>query len=157
MKVNLEGVESWKSGGGILPPGKHNVVIADVDEGVSRNGHPQLELRLESLDPSAAGAGIRDWIVVTANTLGRVRQLLEAVGIEIPDGEFDLPVAKLFDKRVTIYVVEEPKQSGDGTRTTVSSYSKLEESDLPADTAGLPVGASAGNGAGARNQADLPF
>lgn len=151
ITVNLDEVEAWEATGAILPPGRHACVIADVDEGTSSGGHPQLTVRSESLDPQQAGAGITDWIVITPKSLGRVRQFLEAAGVEIPEGEFKIPSAKLFDKKLTVFVKDGTKP--DGTKKTeVAAYAPFEASDVPADTAGL----GAGNGTGG-SEPDVPF
>lgn len=153
IEMQLDNVDAWEAGGGILPPGKHVCTITDAKQGESRNGHPQIELRAESVDPQAAGAGIRDWVVITPNSMGRVKQLLEAAGISIPSGSFNFDPAQLEGKRVTLYVAVGRKPDG-SEKNEVTGYASPQESDLPADTSGLPTG----NGSGAsRQDEDIPF
>lgn len=150
MKVNMTNVDSWK-GGGLLPPGRHVCVIDRCDEGTSSGGHPQLEIDLRSVAGAEEGGTIRDWIVVIPKTLGKVRQFLEAAQVEIPEGEFDIPVASIPGRRVAIIVRTEPDQKGE-PRNRVVAYDEIgPETDVPADTNGM-----AAVGSGQRDD-DIPF
>jgi hypothetical protein len=152
IKANFKGVEAW-SGGSVLPPGKHRVVIADVEETTSSNGNDQIKVRFEGLG-NQAGSAITDWITVNENTLGRVLGFLRAAGLEVPEDEFEIPTGRLLDQQLTIVVREERIEQGQraGEMTAkVKAYLPAEAgSDIPADTAGLSNGGGGG-------QDDLPF
>lgn len=127
IEMNLDGVEAWK-GGAILPPGSYNCTIASAEEGTSKGGHPQIEVKLEALDGDYAGGTITDWIVITEGSMGRVRQLLEAGDFQIPEGNFALAASDLAGLKVRILVREEPKNDGSGDmRSRVKAYEPVGE------------------------------
>ena len=137
----LDGVDAW-TGGAILPPGWHEVRVNEANETRSSNGHPQAELKMESPDGS-----ITDWVTVTRNSLGRVKQVLLAFGIEIPPSKFGMDWSQLVGRSVRIFVREEPKNGGSGeTRTVVKAYE--------ASTGAVPAVVGAG---ASQKEEDLPF
>lgn len=148
-KINLDGVEAW-SGAAILPPGRHRVRIDGADEG-EKNGHPVVELQMSAESGQLSGYGCRDWIHITPNTLGRVKQFLEAVKVEIPQGDFEMPTSKLPGRQVCVLLKEEPKQDGSGMRTVVAAYMPADQAsaDVPGET---PAPASTG-----KRDDDIPF
>jgi hypothetical protein len=140
----LDSVEAWK-GGAVLPPGWHDIRVAEVSEGTSSGGHPQAELKMENPEGS-----IRDWVTVTAESLGRVKQVLEAFGIEIPEGKFAMDWAQLAGCSARIFVAEEQKNDGSGQmRSTVKAYE-------PSTVGSSSAPAAAGNGTTEKDEA-LPF
>lgn len=147
MTIKLENIdqqEAWNVSQ-VLPPGWHNVRIASSEEGQSSGGHPEIELELESL----LGEGrMKDWLVVTSQSLGKVRQLIEAAGVQIKGGVWEFDPAVLTGAQVSILVRVEPKLS-DPSQTVhkVVGYESLRDD--------IPTGA--GNGAARSADADIPF
>lgn len=138
----LDAVDAW-SGGAILPPGWHEVSVNQVNETKSTNGHPQAEIRMDSPEGS-----ITDWVTVTSESLGRVKQVLLAFGIEIPAGKFGMDWSQLVGRQVRVFVREEPKNDGSGqTRTKVKAYEPSRGG----------AGASSGMPGASREGDDLPF
>ena len=144
MKINLQGVEAWK-GSGLLPPGTHTVEITSAQEKTSGGGKPQVEVELRAIGGEFDGGTIRDWITITEAAFGRVRQFLEAVRYEIPDGEFEMPVTELVGRQCSIVVREEP-YDGD-MKSKVKAYEQSGSSDVT----------PAGVGANSKSTSDLPF
>jgi hypothetical protein len=96
----MDKVDAW-SGGTILGLGWHNVTIELANAGTSSGGYPQLELEMANNEGS-----IRDWIVVMDKTLGKVKQVIEATGVEVKDlSKFEPAV--LLNRKVRIHVSEE--------------------------------------------------
>lgn len=119
ITVNLDGVEAWNAGQ-ILPPGKHVVRIEDASEGTSSGGHPQLEVEFAAVDGTGS---IRDWLVVTQGAMGKIRAFLEAAGIQIPEGPFQVAASALRGARLQIVVAEEPDyRDPDKKRSRVMGY-----------------------------------
>lgn len=117
-------------GGSILSAGDHLVKVIDLDgEGNSKNGYPQIEVKLGNDQ-----GDIRDWIVVIPSTIGKVVQLTDAAGLERPnDTEVSLEgsgyrftptyLARLLGKEVGVIVREEPDRNDPSrTRTRVQGY-----------------------------------
>jgi hypothetical protein len=155
-----------RTGGTILPEGDHVCEITEIDGGGnSSGGYPQIEVRLGNADGE-----IRDWIVVLPTTVGKVVQLIEAVGLERPDDDqvhvdgagFRLDpkyLDQLYGKKVGVIVRSEPDRKTPGVmRDRVAGYkpaSEIAASDV------TPPGAadSFKHDAGSTAQADkkIPF
>jgi hypothetical protein len=130
---NLEGVEAWSSTT-ILPPGKHQVTITEAKEGTSSGGHPEIEMQF-----SGDQGEIREWLQFTERTFGKVKQFMEAVGVQAKPGE-DFPTGELEGKRLGIMVTTEPRQDDPSkTRSRVAAF-------LPSE-----------GGNGSSGDQDLPF
>lgn len=104
---NLADVEAW-SGGSLLPPGRHLCRVDSVDDSqLSPGQHPQIIVDLRCTNGQHAGSTAKDWIVITEKTLGKVRQFLEALGMQIPQGDFYLPTDHIPGRPVVVNVIEE--------------------------------------------------
>jgi hypothetical protein len=135
---DMDKVEPW-SASNILGPGRHLVTIEAAVEGTSSGGHDQVELEFDAMNGSGS---IRDWLVFTPATLGKARQLLDAVGIQPAGDEWVFPTDELRGRRLTIVVAQEEYQGNQKTR--VQAY-------LPPETSG-----ESANGAPA-DDSPLPF
>jgi len=106
--------EAWEvSTERILGDGNHVVKITGAEDGSSSGGHPQIELQLANDQGE-----IRDWMVITKASVGKVVSLATAAGVEIPS-EDDIAdtstlrlkqawIDKLVGKTVGIVVRDEP-------------------------------------------------
>jgi len=119
ITLNLSGVEA-STGGAVLGVGKHRATFTESVEGESSGAHPQFEVKLSNDEGS-----IRDWVVITDKSLWKVRQMIEAVGHEIPDGEFKFQASWLVGCEVGITVAIEKYKDEDKTR--VKYYDRLPE------------------------------
>jgi hypothetical protein len=119
LNVDLTDVEAW-AGGIITPPFDGLVEVDDAEEGASSGGHPQFMLELRAVEGEQAGSTIRDWIVVTPQSAGRVKQVLEAMGVSNLDGPVAFDAPELIGKRCRIVVREEP-YNGE-MKTRVKAY-----------------------------------
>lgn len=142
--INLDNVEAW-SAGAILPPGLHDVRIESAEDGTSSGGHPQVALQMSAIGGDHAGFGVRDWLTLTPSALGRIRQFLEAVKVEIPSGDFEFPTSKCVGRTVRVLVAEQDKNDGSGDkRTVVAAY-------MPAE------GTAAAASGAPKSDDDIPF
>jgi hypothetical protein len=154
--------ERWDPNSALmLPPGNHICTIRKAEEGTTRNGNDQIEVQVEK-----GGDTLRDWIVITPATLGKVIQLAEAAGVEnpgavsIPSTEWSAWVEGLVGKKVGVIIRDEPhydtaKAAQGQTQRKVQAYCTVEElgqesSDVPADMAGFASGPQA-------QDDDIPF
>ena len=136
LSDNFNETEAWK-GGGRLSVGRNTVVIEEAEEGTSSGGHPEWEFVFSNPDGQ-----IRDWLVVTDKTLGKLKQLTDAVGLDT-SGLDELSDAMLIGKRLDIFVSQEPDRDNPSKmRLRVQSYN--------APTAGS-------NGSDGGSDDDLPF
>jgi len=63
----------------LLGEGNHVVNITVAEDGTSSGRHPQIELQLANGDGE-----IRDWLVITPASVGKVVALAQAAGIDLP-------------------------------------------------------------------------
>lgn len=150
MKLgNLKDVEPWRAGGP-PPPGNYIARVDDAKEGKSSGGHPQVEISWTVAEGEYSGAEIREWLVVLETTRGKVVALLQAVGIDIPDGDFELKVADLVGRHAQIFCRSEPSyKDPDKMVTKVAGYK-------PAPAQAIASG-NGSNGGSAGSSDDLPF
>jgi hypothetical protein len=133
FKMSLDDVEPWKGGGLILRTGTHPVRVVDEEiKEPGKNGfegdHPVVILTLEAIGGEEKGGEIRDWVHITADALGRVAQIYEAFGVEVPSGEFEWISVK--GKQAKAVVREKPgRKDPSKTFSEVASYVALGEAD----------------------------
>ena len=126
---DLEQVEAWKSSPMISRVGWHDVTIVEAEEGKSGNDNPEFQLQFSGDEGS-----IRDWVQVTEATLGKIKSLVQAVGLEFSGG--DLAAEKFRNRRLSIFVGTEPDRD-DPTKERHRVKGYRARSDLPADTTGF--------------------
>src|SRR5262245_25257266 len=91
MSNPFQQAEPWETSlDALLGAGNHVVRIEEAVPGESRNGYFQIELRLVNDD-----GAIRDWMVVTENSAGKVVALANAAQIDLPSDADVVDTAKL--------------------------------------------------------------
>jgi hypothetical protein len=141
-KLNMDGVQPW--GGPRLGVGFHPLIVDDVEDTHSKAGNPMFVLTLRATAGPEAGATITDRLVFVDTAMGRVLSFMQAAGIEVPEGDFDLTADEVKGRKVMGMVREgEPFTGDDGklrTKNEVVAYEEYDwqnDSDVPADTNGL--------------------
>lgn len=94
---------------GMLPPGEYPALITNATETTSKvKGTPGINVELVVADDAAECAGRHFWdtlwISDTPGGLGYLKGKLKAVGVEIPDGEFDLAPESLRGRRIVAVI-----------------------------------------------------
>ena len=148
MKLgSLKDIEPWRAGGP-PPPGSYTARIDDAGEGQSKNGYPQLTINWTVVGGDYDGAEITDWLTITEATRGKVVALLNATGVEITDGDFELNPADLKGRKAQIVCRAEPSYKDPSkTVTKVAGYKAAPDGGAPATN---------GNSSG-DHEAPLPF
>jgi hypothetical protein len=102
IKIDMTGVSA--EGGGFQPlePGEYPAMLAKIEQKQGRDsGKPYLEFEFH-LDNTN---GRRQWVnySLAPNALWKLKgDLVNAFGMEVPDGEFDLDTDALIGARVTL-------------------------------------------------------
>lgn len=145
---DLSSTEAWA----LLPEGNYVVRVVDASEATSSNGNPQIIVDLEVIDGEQKGQALRDWITVTANSLGRVKGILAALRYEIPEGEFELPSSALIGRTASVLVRHEDYVSNAGEHKVSAKIKVWEEAPAAyAPAPGQPVSPAQ------KNLDDVPF
>lgn len=115
LSVDMEGVES---GGKIVPDGTYEGRIKSLEEKESSNDNPMLVVKWEVLSGKGKGGVIWDNISLTPQALWRLKGLLEALEIEVPDGSMDIDLSELEGAECAIQVTNERYEGKDRPRVT---------------------------------------
>lgn len=109
----VEDVESFAS----VPEGTYVVRVAEVREGVTRDGSPRWSLRLEVAEGEYAGrTAAWDGLHWSERGLRRVKHVLEKMGFDV-SGRVDLQPAELIDVQVAVEIrLEEREDPATGNR-----------------------------------------
>jgi hypothetical protein len=134
---SVEDVESYVS----VPAGEHDVRIAEVREGRSRDGSIRWTFRLEVLDGDHAGRTAA-WDSLTWSERGvfRVKKVLEAFGLDVR-GELEIDSHDLVNLRAKVQVVPEEREDPATGRRQVRmrvpylGYARLEKNGVHANDA----------------------
>jgi hypothetical protein len=91
---NLNEVAAWDGEANMLPPGEYVFQVEECAISETSNGNPQLEFDLVvvqgALTDTCDGAKKKHWVVMTENSAGRVRNMIDACGVAMDeDGSFD--------------------------------------------------------------------
>lgn len=132
IEIDMTGVEAW-SASRILPPGNYVCRIEQAEEVTSQHGTRQLAILLEATKGQYAGDQIRDWISLEPQARGRLKQFLEAAGVEVPDGKMQLDLDDLVGRTVEVLVRSELWQGRE--RSRVRAYEFPRDIERLAETA----------------------
>jgi hypothetical protein len=129
---NVEDIESFVS----VPEGRYLCRVAEVREGLARDGSARWSLRLEVADGDYAGR-TAGWDSLTWSERGlpRVKRVLETLGLDT-QGVVDIDSSELIGRRVTAVFQEEEREdplSGRRTlrlRVPYSGYSPAENDPI---------------------------
>jgi hypothetical protein len=156
-----DNTDPWEvSTGFILPAGNHVVKIDKAEIGNSRGGHPQIELSV-----SNAEGELRDWLVITEQSFGKVIALSLATGVQPTDEEkqyFEANglrppesfVTRLVGKQVGIVARDEEKMNDPSKKTTrIQGYVEPSKIGGPSNGSSTFVGASSSTA----GEPDVPF
>jgi hypothetical protein len=140
---SLKGQEAWRVDDQ-LAPGWYIARAAKVERSSSSNQNPQVQIDWRVAVGEYQGAEQRDWITLTDPAMGRVVQVLEAAGVEIPDAEFDNYEAMadwlakaLENATVEMLIRLEPGRKDPSKEwPTIKGYRKPAEGDVPSEFGG---------------------
>lgn len=134
IPVDFRGVESGGGGGARVPEGDYRAKVAEVKVGTSKSsGNTMLEWVYEITEGKHKGKKLsKDYTVLTAEALWRLKNLLEALGIAVEGKNLkDLRplLKKLLGRELGVTVTDEEYEKDGKSRVTskVSDYLSLDE------------------------------
>lgn len=127
VTVNMEGVES---GGRTIDDGWAHGRIKEAELTESKQGNEMFNLKWEA-QRGKVKATVFDHIVLTANALWKLRNLLEACGVDVPEGDMKLSEEDLVDLECEIEITNEEYEGKERPRVTAykAAESESEEDD----------------------------
>jgi len=145
----------------MMPEGNHVATIEEAQDGTSSGNYPQIELRLVN-DKGA----IRDWLVITQVSIGKIVALATAAGVELPEDSDIADIAslrlkqsyidKLVGKKVGVVIRSEPDYK-DPTKTRLRVQGYVDPSRIADAPSDIPNGAAAFQQQASKPTSDLPF
>jgi hypothetical protein len=136
ISIDFTGV---KSGGGAIPDGRYAAKIIAVERKEGKeSGEPYLELTWEVTSKKCNGREVRfDNYSLQPQALWRLKGMLEAMEVEIPDGEQDIDFDDLMgsETECIIEVTGQPSPDGDKTYARVTGHAPLSDGDTVDDDA----------------------
>lgn len=113
VSVDFTGV---KAGGATIPDGRYKAKITAVEQEVGQaSGEPYLQLTWEITSDKCNGRELRfDNYSLQPQALWRLKGMLEAMEIEVPDGEQDIDFDELISDETECIVEVTGEQSPDG-------------------------------------------
>lgn len=91
VSVNFKGVTTFKTPN----EGDYLIRVAEVEEGVSRNDNEMLSWTFEIADGDFEGSKLFYTTVLSKDSLWKLREVLEALGQDVPDGKLDIDLKEL--------------------------------------------------------------
>ncbi len=133
ISVDFTGV---KSGGATVPDGRYAAKISAVEQKEGKeSGEPYLELTWEITSKKCNGRELRfDNYSQQPQALWRLKGLLEALEVEVPDGEMDIDFDEIIsDETECIVEVTGEKNSEGKTYARVTGHAPLSDGDTVDD------------------------
>lgn len=134
LVVDFSGVDS--TGGRVrIPEGDYRVRVKSVKHDTSKAGNAMLVWEFEVSEGKHAGKVLRDRTVLQANSLWKLKQLLEAMGVEVPSKRVALRLEKYLKKELGVTTVDDEYEGkisskvGDYISTDVLDESSEEDED----------------------------
>lgn len=124
VTVDMEGVES---GGKIVPDGTYEGIIESVESKESSNDNPMLVVKWKLTSGKGKGGAVWDNLPLVPQALWRLKGLLEALGVEVPDSSMDIDLTELEGQEASLQIVNENFEGKD--RPKVTNYGSPGEAD----------------------------
>src|SRR5487761_2301121 len=95
ISVDMEGVSSEGGGSFHIPEGDYGMKVVEVTEETSKSGNEMLKWVFEGTEGKAKGKTFWLYTTLTPESLWKLKQTLEALGVEVPDSAMDLDLDEL--------------------------------------------------------------
>lgn len=123
LSINFKGVEVRKT----LPEGTYVVEVAEVELTESSNGNEMIKWEFIVAEGKHQGAKLWYNTVTTKESLFKLREVLEALGQEVPDGKMDIDLSELVGCRAGVNVLHDVYEGK--TRAVIADWLSAEEVD----------------------------
>ena len=104
IKLNFDGVET---GYKTVPEGTYEVRVKEIEAGTSQANAPKLDFKFEIISGKNKGSLLFYTCSLQPQALFKLKVVLEALGYEIPEGNFNLDIDELIDLECSVEVAHE--------------------------------------------------
>lgn len=111
ITVDFTDVES----GGYLAPGSYRAEVLAVREQEGRN-YPGLRFTWASIEPATEGQRADMFVSLAPQSLWKFKQVIEALGGQVPKSVVRIDTDRLIGKRAVIHVIHEPWTDAEGVQ-----------------------------------------
>lgn len=94
IRVNFDGVKSIKT----PDEGAYLLRIVEAEQGISKSDEPKIDLTCEVAEGKFEGSKVWHTLSFAEKALWRTRDALEAMGVDVIDGEMEIDAADLVDR-----------------------------------------------------------
>lgn len=98
--VSIPDLSEVEDGFSNLPEGTYHLKVKSAEFGESNAGNEMITWEFEVADGKNKGGTIREFTVLQANSLWKLKGLLAAMNFDIPDSAFDLDLADMVGEEV---------------------------------------------------------
>lgn len=134
IKLNFDGVET---GYKAVPEGTYEVRVKEIEAGTSQANAPKLDFKFEIISGKNKGSLLFYTCSLQPQALFKLKVVLEALGYEIPEGNFNLDIDELIDLECSVEVAHETYEGKKRARIVefiTSDDSDEDDSDDEEDT-----------------------
>lgn len=124
VNVDLSGVEASRKA---IPEGTYEVVVNHVEQKNSRDGNPMISFEFEVSDGTHKGAKLYENCSLQPQALFKLKSVLLALGLDIPNKAFDLNLKELIGLTCEVEVGHETYEGK--KRARILEYNNPEDSD----------------------------
>jgi hypothetical protein len=111
VRVDFTGVESGGGGGVKIPEGSYRMKVAKVEEDESSAGNDMFKWTFKGVEGKAKGKTFYQYTTLNDEALWKLRSLLEALDVEVPDGPLDIDLEDMIDREL-IGIVQDDTYKG---------------------------------------------
>ena len=123
VNVDLSGVEASRKA---IPEGTYEVVVNEANQKSSRDGNPMISFEFEVTEGAHKGAKLYENCSLQPQALFKLKSVLLALGMDIPNKAFDLNLRDLIGLTCEVEVGHEVYEGK--KRARILQYNDLEES-----------------------------
>lgn len=111
-----------------FPEGVYQAKVVGCEPTEASTGTDQIAWKFEITDGKFSGKTIPHYTPLTDKSLWKLKKLLEAIGFEIPDEEFDIDPDDVIDSELSIQIGDHEYEGR--TRSEVVDYASAGEEEL---------------------------
>ena len=126
IKLNFDGVET---GYKAVPEGTYEVRVKEIEAGTSQANAPKLDFKFEIISGKNKGSLLFYTCSLQPQALFKLKVVLEALGYEIPEGNFNLDIDELIDLECSVEVAHETYEGKKRARIVEFITSDDDDSD----------------------------